>query len=341
MSKYSVYDLGVDPFSCGYYIHAHQKNIGRSLSSYRDNDQGISSADLTTKFKELKQNAKTAVENQYRALISYHFLKDIEDENTLMFLNQTLKDNGNLDKINKAMKEELQERLNTNNIKNIIKQQQSIPWDEAIETVDKIVNNLTEVTESDLRNLDQMFTAIAKGVQQVNLHGKTLAAILIHLKNTHQANLQSFGQELLTELTKFEATLYKKDKEGEFKSVQAQQIYPVLKKLRVLANRFSEMKKNKSDEPLTGEYIKGIIEKGIFSTALGESVGAGIIYAGEGNAVLSIKNSINSIKGSVGQDTVKFDYTDTEGHYSGISEAARQGKSDLRFENVFLNIGYV
>lgn len=329
----SVYGKSVDFYKGNYYIHRHQKNIGRMFSEYENNDMGMPSSNIMTVFNQLKKDASSVIINQYSFLFKNN-IQDFEiDDNVTSLINEVFSDNANIDKLNKIMVESLQNQINSDKIQKIIQLEQNLDWSR----VEPIINKALQDSQTDLKEINGLLTTLAKAVQLINTHGKSIGAAIINGINSNNADISQLGSNVFSQLKVVEEQL----KDGRH-TLAKDQIDKPLKQLKNLARFFMNKKQNDNKSDLTGSYIRNFVEKQIFSTAMGEAMSIGVINSAKESSALFIQNSINSIRG-VGDKPVKFDYTDATGSYTNMprSDVARQGKTDIRFDNVVLDLSYL
>lgn len=344
------YDNDYKLFQDNYYIHKHQKNIGRMVSGYENDEKGMPVQTITNFFFDLKQSANQAILTQYKSLFKNN-IKNVSAD-TLILLNQTFKDNANITEINRQMQEALSQMLRTDKVAQIMKYQQNINWDVA--QIDKAINQGMTKEKNYLEALNSMLDNIAKAVTVLNTKGNIVAAILIdaknNIKNNNITNFSQLGEEILLKLKAKELELFGERNNDNIlkvppRTIASQQLFEVMDSLEKLAARFKTKtvsgKINKGDS-ITGQYIKDFVDRQFFSTILGETVAAGINSSVQTNFSITVANSIKNIKGT-GRKTVEFEYTDEFGHYDNTypKGLARQGKSDIRFDNVKLDLGYI
>ena len=245
-------------FQDNYYIHKHQKNIGRMVSGYENDEKGMPVQTITNFFSNLKQSANQAILTQYKSLFKNN-VKNVSAD-TLILLNQTFKDNANITEINRQMQEALSQMLRADKIAQIMKYQQNINWDVA--KIDKAINQGITKEKNYLEALNSMLDNIAKAVTVLNTKGNIVAAILIdaknNIKNNNITNFSQLGEEILLKLKAKELELFGERNNDNIlktppRTVASQQLFEVMDSLEKLAARFKT-------KTVSGK-IKGIFTK--------------------------------------------------------------------------------
>lgn len=327
----------------GYYIHLHQKNIGR-LKSPGYSDSQVSISTIAKDFADQKKNAQQAIQTQYKEL----FLANVVSQKDYSAINALLnKDNDNLDKINEALKKYFQEGLNSNIIQKLIQKQQNIVWDET-----EMTKALQEGGES-MKSFDSLLDNLAKAVKILDKNGKDIALILINAKNT-QTTVE-MGEYLYTALKEAERKIFGTETDPKTKKEVVKEAVTINKtrlqnaidalikisaKLRTgdKSGKIVESKDKKN--PITAQFLKDSINRNFFSTVLGESVAAGINNRAVTTSTVYVKNTLKNIQ-STGKDTVHFISSGPSGSYAdGVKDdgAPKQGKADVKFNNVELHL---
>ena len=191
MSEYNN-DLSL-MYKGDYYIHRHQKNIGRMISEYKNNDTGMPVNKMVSIFTGLKNNANIAIKNQYKTLYSYNVVgKDSE-----ILLNEVFKNN-DFDKLDSEIKQMLANRIDSEKIANLVRIQNRINWN--LEDLDKALKGTTQ----DLSSIDSLLTGLADAVTLINKKGYLLAGIINQARGNGQISISQFGQNFTQALTQFE-----------------------------------------------------------------------------------------------------------------------------------------
>ena len=329
MSEYNN-DLSL-MYKGDYYIHRHQKNIGRMISEYKNNDTGMPVNKMASIFTGLKNNANIAIKNQYKTLYSYNVVgKDSE-----VLLNEVFKNN-DFDKLDSEIKQMLANRIDSEKIANLVRIQNRINWD--LEDLDKALKGTTQ----DLSSIDSLLTGLADAVTLINKKGYLLAGIINQARGDGQISVSQFGQNFTQALTQFEMS------NKIPRTVEGKQIQDVLNEFKKIAARFQYgtkggTAKEQSDpnKSITGEFLKNYIDKHFFSTVLAEGLALGIAQSATNSAGMIIKNSLDSVK-RTGGELVEFEYTNTSGFYNkDNTDSAKQGKADIKLKNVQVDLGYI
>lgn len=330
MSQY-INDLGMT-YKGDFYIHRHKKNIGRMISTYQANDNGISTNDLVATFSKLKSKSNAAIKNQYKQLLEISMI----DENSVVLLNQVFKNNGDLTQLNRQLTQSLQEVFETNRISSMIQQQTNIDWSN-LQDLDTILQD----SEADLKNLDSILDALENTVSLIKTHGSYIAGLIRTIRKQKGITISQFGAELQ------KALALEEKQEKDIKSVQQYQVNEVIVELKRLASRLAHGTKSghvlpdDDSDGLTGQFLKAYLDRTFFSTTMAEALAMSINNAALQESALTIAQSAKNIQGT-GRETVKFEYTSTSGEYNKTNtEAARQGKADIRLNNIQVDLNYL
>ena len=329
MSEYNN-DLSL-MYKGDYYIHRHQKNIGRMISEYENNETGMPVDKMVNIFTGLKNHANTAIKNQYKTLYSYNVVgKDSE-----VLLNEVFKNN-NFDQLDSEIKQMLAQRIDSEKIANLVRIQNSINWN--LNEIDKALRDTTK----DLSSIDSLLTALVDAVTLINKSGYILAGTINKARESGQISISQFGKNFSQALKQFEL-------ENKIpQTIEGKQIQDTLNELNKISARFQYGTKGGTikeqsdpDKWITGQFLKDYIDRHFFSTVLAEGLALGIAESATNSVGMTIKNSIDSIK-STGGSLVSFEYTNTSGFYNkDKTEVAKQGKADVKLKNVQVDLGYI
>lgn len=321
MNKEELWSKGYS-YGGGLYIHLHQKDIGAMLTH-----KPTSVNSLVNTFKNQKNNARKAVQTQYKEL----FLANVapKDYTTLEDL---FKDNGDIQKIDAVLKQYFQENLKSDKVKQIIENQKRIQWGSDSTDLKEALNKTSQVWQG----FDTLLSNIASSVKILNnTDGKAIAAIIRQAqKKKTIGEVGEFLEKALNQVSIDNSTI-----PGENLQNAVATLKEISGKLAIGDKRGRAKKTEDKKEPLTIEFLKSSIDRNFFSTVLGESIGRDIPMLAEEQATVYIQDVVNNIK-STGKTTVELLKTSAHGTYAGqpaIGEK-RQGKADIKFNNVTLSL---
>lgn len=319
MDKHELWDQGYI-YEGGFYIHLHQKHIG-AMSTHKP----ATIDSLVRTFNGQKEKARQAVQNQYKELFTYNITQKEVDS-----LNELFKDNGNIEKIDQTLKQFFEESLNSEKATQIIDKQRQISWGNT--DLKKKLDSTSEVW----KGFDSLLGNLAASVKILNQQdGAAIAGIIRHART--KKTIGEVGESLLKAL---------KAVNIENTTIQGKNLQKAVDALKDISRRLatgdksgSVKNKRSKDDPITIEYLKGSIDRNFFSTILGESAAMDIDTLANSTTAIAIQDVANSVR-STGKDTTIRIRSNEKGSYAGdikIGEK-RQGKADVKFENVVANL---
>lgn len=309
----------------GFYIHLHQKDIGAMLT-HKPADVNS----LVNTFKNQKNNARRAIQTQYKEL----FLANVAPEGYSV-LEKLFDDNGSIEKIDAVLKDFFQQGLNSENIKKIIEKQKEINWGPT-ENFKKALSSTSKKWEG----FDSLLDSIAESIKLLNqTDGNAIAMLIKDAQN--KKTLGGVGRSLEKALSKVAI---------DNTTIQGKNLEKAISTLNIFASRLATGDKSgklkedreKDDDPITIEFLKSSIDRNFFSTILGESAAMDMQYLGEEGAKIYMKEAIENIK-STGKESEHLLSTSIKGSYSGTTTIGerRQGKADVKFNNIILSLDQI
>ena len=321
MTRDELWEQGYT-YGGGYYIHLHQKHIG-AMKTHKP----VESDSLVRTFTGQRNKAREAIQQQYKEL----FLANVNIEG-YNALEELFKDNGNIDLIDEVLYDFFQQGLNSQKIQDIINTQKEIDWASSQYNLkDKL-----ETTSLKWEGFDSLLEGLAKSVELLNATDGRAIASLIRDAQT-KGTIGEVGKELQKSLNNIKI---------DNTTIEGEILQKAIETLNTFANRLAtadtsgKLKEDRiKDSPITIEFLKSSIDRNYFSTVLGESAVADMNILAVNQANIEFEKTLENIR-STGKTPTALLKSNFQGSYAGNVEigASRQGKADVKFNNLTLNL---
>ena len=327
-----------------YYIHRHHENIGKMNMQQPETDASL--AALFSSYKQGKDaTLSNVLTNQYMQLLQHSM--HINSDNVFI-LNQIFNPENNaqniLNKINKELQEGFENQFTNNKIISMLNIEKEVNWSasEKKNSHAQEVQALTKILQGDMSNaqqgfrfLDRVLTSMAQAVKLLDSNkGDKVAAILSNAVKRKFFDISALGTYLTAELNSFiehsnGSTLNSRD---------------AIEAATLLSNIGEALRTGQTSKgnDLTIDALQGLVQKNFYST-FAEILAGHISEAAVGAAVKYIAQSTKDIT-RTGAIDVKLEMTDPQGNYYddggqfANNGEAKQGKADIKFENVEINL---
>ena len=302
-----------------YYIHSHQKNIGKA------ENRNVSKANITSIMQSQKEQAMAATKYNYKKMLSDNISNSSIDLLNLIFESDNLVSN-----IDKGLKESFQKGLDQN-----IKQAELMQLYRNTNAKDSFVKAFDQA-QSRIASFNKLLETLEKAVDLIdspdsNALGAALAAAKMSEKGG--ASLTTLGQRLENAVKSF-------IKENNGMTFKEEQVQRAATYINYLAQGLK-----------TGTFAtsgKGLNEKSIatsvgaiFNTALGEGITTVANETGKiaiENAIVDFSNKTTNFAGTT--QVASITYTPEGGMQTFNKGDTRYGKTDRKEGNVGMSIEY-
>lgn len=286
----------------GYYIHYHQKNIGKA------NKHNI--PDIVATFQSHRTNVLRQSKVTYKKLFASNILKSSSKE----LVEEVFKNEDIFTEINKQMTKQMQELIKTDKLEKLMTiQRETLQGKNKINLSDLISSN----SEKQIKEFNNLLERLNECCKLLNgKAGGDLAAILA------QSNLT---------IPKLQEALQNFIENNNGKSINQQRAVAAAQSINALAQGL-KMGKTSKKEPLTTDAIKRMIDS-IFNTGFGESI-ASILNKKSDHAIVSSLAQLTG-KQTVPGVTISLK---KDGKNIVVDSTPRSGKADIKFSNITFEI---
>ena len=287
----------------GYYIHYHQKNIGKANNSSIPNIVEI--------FNSHREDVLTASKNTYRKM----FKSNVISASSMELLGEVFSDDNTFSELDKQMTKQVQAMIDTKKLEKLMAIQRK-----TVENKDFSIL-LSKKNSEKFAALDKLLTQLYKCCKILNDDGGQLAAILATTIR---------GKKTKNTLTNLQRALNNFIKNNNGETIDEQRAVAAAEAINVLALNLIEGK-TRSGTTLTVNSVKDTVDY-IFNTGFAEGVASILNDTIDKSIKKAVKTSLT------GQNQVSGVTITTTGMEEVTDSTPRSGKTDIKFSNLQFNI---
>lgn len=307
-----VYDKGTGDF----YIHYHQKCIGRAMD-----EQYMSSSAIAQLIMAQKEQAVQAAKTHYQQL----FLENLSlSQSELNLLKEAF--DGDLDSLIHAIDQTVQTNLNAMMDRETLSKFLKTQTHAAKQAPSLVGADVRKALEAFNNILEDLNTVVSLLTEDKKIKDG-LMQLLTSCKYKKNIGMSQMGTKLYKEVLRFERNYHNKllafENQGLLRAVQAIQTY---------SKTLSEGKTQSEHKDLTKSNIIDVVDS-LFGGGFSETLSSQLKYVVQSN-LSNIPKATQT-----GTDAFATQLTNTDGMLTWFQdETPRQGKTDYKFKNVILTL---